>query len=150
MGEPILNLGADSNQQTAFVQRQADPAVSSIGTPADFSAQFPTPLDTTEILTLCEEINMWRSLPEQRTGLKQYTWREMTSLEFTSGSAYVAFADGACPEEYTHNGENTTIDLKNIGAHKSLMITDILHSMASIQAGYGINKLVDGYSGSEG
>jgi hypothetical protein len=156
MGEPILNLGADSGQQGAFVQesavvqRQSDPAVNSIGTPTDFSAQFPTPLDTTEIISMCEEINMWRSLPEQRTGLKQYTWREMTSLAFTSGSAYVAFADGACPEEYTHDGGNTTIDLKNIGAHKSLMITDILHSMASIQAGYGINKLVDGYSASEG
>lgn len=150
MGEAVLNLGADAGQQTAFVQRQSDPAVNNISTPADFASQFPTPLDTTEIISLCEEINMWRAIPEQRTGLKQYTWREMTSLAFTSGSSYIAFADGACPEEYTHDGSNITTDLKNIGAHKSLEISDILHSMASIQAGYGINKLVDGYSASEG
>ncbi len=32
--------------------------------PTDFAAQYPQPLDPTEILTLCEEISMWKALPE--------------------------------------------------------------------------------------
>jgi hypothetical protein len=145
--EVILNVGQDASTQPAFteamVQRAADPVISNAGLPADFAAQYPTPLDTTEILAMCEEINLWRNLPELMTGLKQETYREMSSLAFVSGSSYIAFADYVCPEEYTHDGANVTVDLKNIGAKKSLGISDIMHSQAVASAGWnGINTLV--------
>ena len=147
--EVILNVGADAQTQPAFteamVQRATDPVVSNVALPADFAAQYPTPLDTTEILAMCEEINAWRNIPELMTGLKQETYREMTSLAFNSGSSYIAFADYVCPEEYTHDGSNVTVDLKNIGAKKSLGISDIMHSQAVASAGWnGINTLVGG------
>lgn len=142
----VLNLGADAVTERAFVDRATDPVVTNVGTPADFAAQFPTPLDQSELLALCEEVSLIKAIPEQFTGLKTYTWREMSSLAFTSGSSYIGFADGACPEEYTHNGANTSVDLKNIGAKKSLTLSDIMHSVASIAAGYGINNLVGGFA----
>src|ERR1035437_2479592 len=148
MGEQVLDV-ADPQHKTVF--RATDPAISNVATPGDFAAQFPTPLDTTEILAMCEEISVWRTIPEQRTGLKSYTWREMSSLAMTSGSYhYAAFTDGTCPEEYKHDGSNTTIDLKNIGVKKSLTISDILHSAASINAGYGIQALLGPAQGSSG
>ena len=139
-----------ANPGGAFVQRATDPVVSNVATPVDFSAQFPTPLDPTEILTLCEEINLLNAIPERRTGLQQEIWREMSTLAFTSGSTYIAFADGACPEEYYHNGSNTTVDLKNIGVKKSLTISDILHSRAVIMGGAGIEALNGPWQGSAG
>ena len=139
-----------TNPGGAFVQRATDPVVTNVATPTDFSAQFPTPLDPTEILALCEEINLVNSLPERRTGLKQETWREMNELAFTSGSAYIAFTDGACPEEYYHDGDNTTVDLKNIGVKKSLTISDIIHSRAVILGGAGIEALNGPWAGSAG
>jgi hypothetical protein len=148
MPEAILDVNGGSFTQEqaiaeAMVQRAVDPVTSNVGLPADFAAQYPTPLDTTEILAMCEEINLWRNLPELMTGLKQETYREMTSLGFNSGSSYIAFADYVCPEEYTHDGANTTVDLKNIGAKKSLGISDIMHSQAVASAGWnGINTLV--------
>jgi hypothetical protein len=147
MDEPILNVGADANQQPVFdeamVRRATDPVIANAALPADFAAQYPTPLDTTEILAMCEETNLWRSLPVKGTGLKEETYREMTSLAFTSGSSYVSFADYVCPEEYTHDGSNTTVTLKNIGAKKSLGISDIMHSQAIAAASWnGINTLV--------
>ena len=139
-----------ANPGGAFVQRATDPVVSNVATPVDFSAQFPTPLDPTEILTLCEEINLLNAIPDRRTGLQQEIWREMSTLAFTSGSTYIAFADGACPEEYYHNGSNTTVDLKNIGVKKSLTISDILHSRAVIMGGAGIEALNGPWPGSAG
>jgi hypothetical protein len=150
MSEQVLNLGQDAQVEPAFVSRAADPVVSNVGTPADFAAQFPTPLDTTELVAMCEEINLWRALPEQPTGLKTYSWREMTSLAFTSGSIYINFADGECPDEYKHDGANKSIDLKNIGAKKSLTISDIMHSFASQAAGYGIRDMASGFAAGEG
>lgn len=144
--EVTLDLG----QGGAFVSKATDPVVTNVATPADFTAQFPTPLDQTELVALCEEVNLLRAIPEVRTGLKTYTWREMTSLAFTSGASYIGFADGACPEEYTHDGGNLSVDLKNIGIKKSLTISDIMHSVASIQAGYGINALAPGFVAGEG
>jgi hypothetical protein len=163
-GELVLNLGpADKSgafQVTpdgkAFVSRTTDPVISPApSTPIDFAAQFPQPLDTTELVTMCEEIGFWKNLPELPTSLKSETWRELNELAFTSGSSYISFADGACPEEYYHDGDNTTIDLKNIGAHKSLTISDILHSaavssMSLGQFGVGINRIVGGFQFSEG
>ena len=147
MAEQVLDLG---NGNGAFVQRASDPAISNVATPGDFSAQFPTPLDPTEVLVMCEEVNLLNSLPEKRTGLKQEIWREMNELAFTSGSNYVAFADGDCPEEYRHDGDNTTVDLKNIGAKKSLTISDIIHSRAVIVGGSGIEALNGAFPASAG
>lgn len=144
MGEPILN------PSTGEVFRATDPVVSNVGTPADFAAQFPTPLDPTEILDLCEELSLWKRIPEKPTGLQTELWREMTSLAFTSGSNYISFADGACPEEYTHDGSNKTVNLKNLGAKKSLTLSDIKHSMAVIAGGAGIESLLGGHPASEG
>ena len=145
-GQAVLNPETGD----AFVARATDPLVSNVGTPADFSAQFPTPLDPTEILTLCEEVALLQAIPERRTGLQQEIWREMTSLEFNSGSAYIAFTDGACPEEYQHNGSNQTLNLKNLGAKKSLTISDIMHSAAVVQGGAGIEALLGGFAAGQG
>lgn len=160
MDEPILNVGQDAAEQPVFTERAVnpdpvvratDPVMANAALPADFAAQYPTPLDTTEILAMCEEITLWRDLPEKRTGLKQETYREMTSLAFNSGSSYIAFADYVCPEEYTHDGSNTTVDLKNIGAKKSLGISDIMHSAAVAAASWnGINTLVGGFPAGQG
>jgi len=145
-GEKVLN--PETGQ--AFVARATDPVTANVATPGDFTAQFPTPLDPTEILTLCEEVTLLQAIPEQRTGLKQETWREMTSLAFTSGSNYIAFTDGACPEEYTHDGSNQTVDLKNLGAKKSLTLSDIMHSAAVVTGGAGIEALLGGYASGQG
>lgn len=154
MTDTILNLGADAQVEKAFqVEKSTDPLIlpQPYAQPADFSAQYPTPLDTTEIMRMCEEVSLLSYLPEQRTGLSQHTWREMTSLAFTSGSAYLSFADGACPEEYTHNGSNQTVDIKNLGAKKTLSVRDILHSQAVAAAGWnGISTLVGPAPAGEG
>ena len=153
IGEKVLNLGGEAGAgDPAFVARATDPVISpNYAIPADFTAQYPTPLDTTELITLCEEVNMLQAIPELDTSLKSDYWREMTSLAFVSGSTYIAFADGYCPEEYTHDGSNITVDLKNIGAKKSLSIRDIKHSSAVAAANWnGINKLVGGFPSSEG
>lgn len=157
-GETVLNLGQGAERafQAGVVQRAADPTFpNGVTTPVDFAAQFPQPLDTTEIIAMCEEISLWASLPERQTALKAETWRELNELAFTSGSSYISFADGACPEEYYHDGDNKTVTLKNIGAHKSLTISDILHS-AAVSAmsvgpyGVGINRLLGGFAFGEG
>jgi len=148
--EVVLNLGADAPNEQAFVSRAADPVIANAGLPADFAAQFPNPLDTTELVTMCEELNTWRAIPEIMTGLKTYTWRELNELNFTVSGSYIGFADYGCPEEYTHDGDNSYVDLKNIGAKKSLGISDIMHSVASMSAGYGITKLAPGFVAGEG
>jgi len=152
-GEVVLNLGQGGG---SFVKRAADPViVPAASTPIDFAAQFPQPLDTAELVVMCEELGVWKALPERSTALKAETWRELNELAFTSGSSYISFADGACPEEYYHDGDNTTVTLKNIGAHKSLEISDILHSAAVASmsmgpAGVGINRLIGGFAFGEG
>jgi hypothetical protein len=150
-GEPVLNLGEDANAQNAFVSRATDPVLfpTTYSSPADFAAQYPNPLDTTELLALCEEVNLLREIPEQATALSTYTWREMTSLTFTSGSAYLAFQDGYCPEEYKHDGDNSHVHIKNIGAKKTLSIRDIKHSSAVAGMG-GIGTLVGPFPSGEG
>lgn len=154
MNEHVLNLGGGGER--AFINRANDPVMSpQASTPIDFAAQFPQPLDTTELVAMCEELGLWKALPELPTSLKAETWRELNELAFTSGSSYISFADGACPEEYYHDGDNTTVTLKNIGAHKSLEISDIMHSAAvsaiSVgQYGVGINRLVGGFAFGEG
>lgn len=150
-GERVLNLGA--TQEEEFVSRATDPNIlpQPYSTPGDFAAQYPTPLDTTEIIAMCEEVTLFQALPEEGTSLKEHTWRELNELAFTSGSSYISFADGECPEEYQHDGDNTTVTLKNIGAKKSLSLSDIMHSQAVAAANWnGINRLVGGVPSGEG
>jgi hypothetical protein len=49
-----------------LVQKATDPVIlpQPFVAPTDFNAQYPQPLDPTEILTLCEEISTWKALPE--------------------------------------------------------------------------------------
>jgi hypothetical protein len=156
--ERILNVGEDAavepifSPQPAQVLRATDPVISpNYSSPGDFAGQYPTPLDPTEFLAMCEEVSLIQNIPEVRTSLKQHTWREMTSLGFNSGSNYLFFADGYCPEEYEHDGSNTTITLKNLGAKKSLGISDIMHSAAVAGANWnGINTIVGGFPAGEG
>ena len=137
MSDVILNLGQDAATEPAFISKAADPTISpAYALPADFAAQYPQPLDPTELLALCEEVSLLQQIPEHRTGLKFDMWREMTSLAYNSGSSYIAFGDGLCPEEFTHDGSNKTVTLKNLGAKKSLGLSDIMHS-ASVVGGYG-------------
>lgn len=150
-GERVLDMGADG--QGAFVSRTTDPVIlpQPYSSPADFSAQYPTPLDPLEVVAMCEELSLWQALPEETTALQQFTWRELNSLAFTSGSAYISFADGECPEEYTHDGSNSTVTLKNIGAKKTLSISDIMHSRAVASANWhGINTLLGPVPAGEG
>ena len=152
MTEQVLNLGTDAGVEKAFVSKATDPVISPAATtPIDFAAQYPQPLNTEELIAMCEELGVWKALPEQRTALKSETWRELNELAFTSGSSYISFTDGECPTEYYHDGDNITIDLKNIGAKKSLTISDIMHSAAVAAAGWnGINQLVGGFGSADG
>ena len=151
MSEQVLDMKDGSSFNEAVVQRATDPVLPSVITPADFAEQYPTPLDTTELLPFCEDITVWRAIPEQRTGLQAYTWREMSELSMITGSNLIAFADGYCPEGFEHTGSNSTVTLKNIGAYKSLTISDILHSQAVAGADWnGINRLLGGAPSGEG
>jgi len=163
LGEAVLNVGDDAEVKKAFVSgdpavaRATDPVMQPAAyvAPVDFAGQYPQPLDPTEILDLCEEINLYRAIPEQRTSLNAETWRELSLLTMISGTTaaqqYIAFADGYCPEEYTHTGSNQTVYHKNIGAKKNLSIRDIMHSTAVAAANWhGINTLVGGFPASEG
>lgn len=152
-GAPVLDLGGGGSYQPELVARTTDPVIlpQPYAAPADFTAQYPQPLDPTEIIAMCEEVSLWQALPEEMTALNAVMWRELNSLAFTSGSAYIAFATGECPEEYTHDGHNQTITLKNIGAKKSLAVNDIMHSAAVAGANWnGINRLIGGVPTGEG
>jgi hypothetical protein len=151
-GEKVLNVGEDAHEEKAFISRAADPVISpNYATPGDFAAQYPTPLDTNEFIAMCEEVSLLGAIPEVRTALKQHTWREIDELGFNSGSSYIAFQDGYCPEEFSHTGDNMTVTLKNLGAKKSLSISDIMHSAAVASAGWnGINQLIGGFPAGDG
>ena len=150
-----MDVVQDLAQGGNFTERASDPNISpAYSTPADFAAQWATPLDPKEIVAMAEETSLYKYLPALKTNLKEETWREMNALAFTSGTAYVSFQNGACPEEFYHSGANTTVTLKAQGAKKSLGISDIMHSMgvASLPMG-GINEMtspVQGFSGLPG
>lgn len=151
-GERVLNPET-GEVFVAGIARSTDPVIlpQPYSSPGDFAAQYPTPLDPTEVIDMCEEVTVWQAIPEQNTSLQAYTWRELTSLAFTSGSNYIFFADGECPEEYVHDGSNTTVTLKNIGNKKTLSISDIMHSQAVAGANWhGINRLIGGFPASQG
>lgn len=141
-----------ANGGMPLVERATDPVISPVySTPGDFAAQWATPLDPTELLAMAEEASLYKWLPVLRTVLREETWRELNSLAFTSGSSYISFQDGTCPEEYAHSGSNTTVTLKTQGAKKSLGISDIMHSMgvAALPMG-GINNMTGPYASFEG
>lgn len=150
-GELVLDLG-QQRRGDAFVARKTDPVLAPTPyyTPTEFAYEYPTPLDPMEVLAMCEEVTVWQAIPELTTGLKEETWREMDELYFTGGIHYLSFRDGDCPEEYTHEGDNTTITLKNIGSQKVLSISDIMHSAAVAAGGCGINSLLGGFPCAEG
>ena len=145
---PVLDLETGG----PLVSKATDPLISpNYVQPIDFTAQYPTPLDTTEILRLCEEVSLLQAIPTIRTNLSVFTWREMTALAFTgSTTSQLSFQDGYCPEEYYHDGENQTVYIKNIGAKKNLSIRDIMHSAAVVGMGNGIGQLVGGFPAGEG
>jgi hypothetical protein len=150
-GEKVLNLGADAGQVEAF--RSTDPVIlpQPYVSPGDYAAQYPMLLDPTEVIAMCEEITLWQALPEKSTALKDEYWREMDVLTFTSGSSYIAFADGECPEEYKHDGDDFHIHLKNIGAKKTLSLSDIRDSTAKASLPMGaIGQIVGGFPSGEG
>jgi len=151
----MSDIVQDLAQGGVLTERTTDPVITpAYSTPADFSAQWATPLDPTEVLAMAEEASLYKFIPALRGQLKEETWREMNALAFTSGSAYVSFSDGTCPEEFAHSGNNTTVTLKAQGAKKSLGVSDIMHSrfVASLPMG-GINKMlgaVNAFSGLPG
>lgn len=139
--------GAYVGGQHAFVQRAVTDPVMAIPaiTPIDYSARYPVPLDPTEIWAMCSEVSMARYIREVPTLLKTHLWREVTALRFGSGTmaSYAGFADGGCPEPYESDGDNLSVDLKNIGVYKSLTISDILHARGAAPRG-GIMNAVGG------
>jgi hypothetical protein len=152
-GEQVLDMGNNGAPGGAFVARVSDPNIvpQPYASPADFTAQYPNLLDPTEVIAMCEEITLWQAIPEEETGINTVTWRELNSLAFTSGSAAIAFADGECPSEYTHDGTNTTVTHKNIGAKKSLSQRDLKHSLTLAGLPMGaINSIVGGIPAGDG
>ncbi len=142
----VKSLAEAALRGGGLVTKATDPVIlpQPFVAPTDFAAQYPQPLDPTEILTLCEEITTWRVLPEVVTDYQADQWREMTSLDFTGdGSTFEGFfLPGECPEEYTHDGENKTITRRYLGAKKSLTNEEIRHSIAVARIqGLGISQL---------
>lgn len=114
--------------------------------PDDFSAQYPQPLDPTEILTECEEISVWRALPEHVTPFNADQWREMTSIDFATSTGLTNdgfFAKGGCPDRITATGENKSQTRMFLGAQQTLSFEDITHSAAVAAInGLGISRLM--------
>ena len=112
--------------------------------PSDFTAQYPQPLDPTEILQLCEEIRVWEALPEVVTDTNGDQWREMTALEMSGDGAtnHGFFLKGGCPDTHTRSGTNQTITRMYLGDQATLTYEDIKHSMAVAgMQGLGISAI---------
>jgi hypothetical protein len=144
-GIPAANINRNAPPpQSMRVSRATDPMIAPqpYYRPGDFTTEFGIPVDTTEIIALCEEISAYSAIPEVINGSNTDSWLEMNALYFTGGANFVAFENGGCPEEYTASTVNRTVPKKHIGAKKTLSQSDIVHSMASIAAGYGVTSLV--------
>ncbi len=112
--------------------------------PTGFTAQYPQPLDPTEILTLCEETAVYQALPEVVTAFNSDSWREMDELEFTGDGVTNEgfFLKGGCPDTIEHDGDNMSKTRKYIGAQSTLSYEDIKHSLASAAIeGLGISAI---------
>lgn len=137
-------------QRSMMELRSEDPMFpGGVPTPGDFLAEFPIPLDTTELITMCDETTLWRSLPEVTDDRNVVSWRELNELDFVSGCDEIAFQKGDCPNDFEHDGDNLSVALKHIGAEKSLTDSDILASRWSIGRGYGMRELVGGFGPGE-
>jgi len=145
-GDPAKIIGV---VRSALLQlRDTDPVMwpSPPPTPHDFTTEFGTIVDQTEIIPMCEELGLYNAFPEDVNGANTDTWREMTMLEFASGCDSCAFTPGACPEDFVHDTETQHTHKRHIGVKKSLTESDIRHSAAAIAAGVGINALVGGFN----
>jgi hypothetical protein len=112
-------------------------------TPADLAYEFGTPIDVTEIIALCEETGLYTALPEVINGSKYESWRELESLVNCSGTAYISFSPGDCPDFMCNTtGAPKQVEKKHIGKMTTLTESDIQHSIASIAAGYGVKWLL--------
>ena len=69
-GGSAWQMGNVDTRIDPFVRRATDAINPLATTPADFTAQFPQPLDTTELVTMCEEIGLWKAIPEIPTALQ--------------------------------------------------------------------------------
>ena len=128
-------------------ERDADPMFpNGVPTPGDYTTEFGVPLDTTEIITLCEEVGLYNALPEVTKGTKTESWLELDQLEFASGCDSCAFPAGECPEDQVHHSTNRSVNLKHFGVRKSLTESDIIDSAASIAAGHGIGRILGGFN----
>lgn len=144
-----IDSGAVDPRRLAGLQlRDTDPLMhpSPAVTPGDFANEFGTPIDTTEIIALCEELGLYSALPEVLNGSKVDSWRELTQLEFASGCDACAFPAGECPEDMVHHTDTEAINKKHIGVKKSLTESDIRHSMAAIAGGVGVSSLIGGFN----
>src|SRR3990167_10469755 len=94
----------DFQTNQPVVMKATDPVLPNVAQPGDFAAQYPQPLDPTEIITMCEEINVYQTIPVKRTMLNAETWREITSLQFVTGSHLIGLPGGGCPEQFTPAG----------------------------------------------
>lgn len=114
--------------------------------PVDFAGQYPQPLDPTEILTQCEEISVWRALPEVVTPFNADQWREMSSIDFATATGLTNdgfFDKGGCPDRITASGSNRSVTRRYLGAQQSLAFEDIQHSAAVAAVnGLGISRLL--------
>lgn len=142
-------LVAAAPQMGEQVQKtQTDPGVllQPYSQPADFTAQYPQPLDPTEILTECEEISVWRALPEKVEPFNADQWREMTDIDFATAAGLTNdgfFLKGGCPDRITASGETKSITKKYLGASQTLTFEDIQHSAAvAAIRGLGISRLL--------
>lgn len=140
---------AEMMEKAGLVEKtQTDPVVllQPYTQPADFTAQYPQPLDPTEILTECEEISVYRALPEVVTPFNADQWREMTDVDFATATGLTNdgfFSKGGCPDRITASGENKTITRMYIGASQTLSYEDIQHSAAvAAIRGLGIQQLM--------
>jgi len=114
--------------------------------PGDFTGEYPQPLDPTEILQQCEEISVWRALPEKITPFNADQWREMTEIDFATSTGLAAdgfFLKGGCPDQITASGENLSKTRMYIGAQQTLSYEDIMHSAAvAAIRGLGISRIM--------
>jgi len=112
--------------------------------PGDYTAQYPQPIDPTEILTLCEETSLFQALPEVVTAFNADSWREMDELEFTGDGVTNEgfFLKGGCPDTVEHDGDNMSKARMYIGAQGTLSNEDIKHSLAvAAMEGLGISAI---------
>jgi hypothetical protein len=136
---------ASQDGDNGRVDQTTDPVIAQPAsiTPADLAYEFGTPIDTTEIIALCEDTGLYTALPEVINGSKTESWREMTSLVNCSGTSYLAFTAGQCPDFMCNTtGAPKTVDKMHIGKMTTLTESDIQHSIASIAAGYGVRQLL--------